>query len=494
MGRVYRARDIRLDREVALKVLPAEVATDHELLARFRREAKILAALSHPNIATLFGLEELDGTCVLALELVGGETLAEYLKGRRLGLNRALEMCLQIAGALEAAHDRGIIHRDVKPSNVMVSSTGDVKLLDFGIARAMQTGATPPEDVGQPTETRLTQKGTLIGTPAYMSPEQIRGQPLGAGTDVWSFGCLMYEMLAGRRAFGYATVADTFAAILEREPDWKRLPDRTPPPLRSFLIQCLAEERRRRPRDIRRGLLEVETSLGMLGRDRMRWRLPASIAGILAILALAVGATQIWRWQSRAEPQPLAEAPESVADLVIRQLRFLSFESVDGSDAIARELQAAIQVLLADETTLSLTQAEAEDDSAVTAAMERSRPDLGDSARPQAGAGRAEGGQGSTTLGGEVFRDEGRVVVRLWVTESSSNIWQSNWDIPEAQFDVQQMARSALTRLSPLLELAGPDTLIRRPGNARAVRAVVRASQLMLDSAQHDLEETRQAV
>ena len=315
MGRVYRARDIRLDREVALKVLPAEVATDHELLARFRREAKILAALSHPNIATLFGLEELDGTCVLALELVGGETLAEYLKGRRLGLNRALEMCLQIAGALEAAHDRGIIHRDVKPSNVMVSSTGDVKLLDFGIARAMQTGTTPPEDAGQPTETRLTQKGTLIGTPAYMSPEQIRGQPLGAGTDVWSFGCLMYEMLAGRRAFGYATVADTFAAILEREPDWKRLPDRTPPPLRSFLTQCLAKERRRRPRDIRRGLLEVETSLGMLGRDRMRWRLPASIAGILAILALAVGATQIWRWQSRAEPQPLAEAPESVADL-----------------------------------------------------------------------------------------------------------------------------------------------------------------------------------
>jgi len=255
MGEVYRATDTRLGREVAIKVLPDEFARDPERLARFRQEARVLAALNHSNIATIHGLEESDGIRCLVMELVAGGTLAERLAGGPLEVEGALPIARQIAEALEAAHERGIIHRDLKPANVKVTPDGKVKVLDFGLAKIFApaeaspgpggVGASPgPGRLGEsPTATYgATREGIILGTAAYMSPEQARGRPLDRRTDIWSFGCLLYESLTGRQAFAGETLSDTVAAILKQDAAWEMLPAATPPEIRRLIRRCLQKD------------------------------------------------------------------------------------------------------------------------------------------------------------------------------------------------------------------------------------------------------------
>ncbi len=261
MGEVYRARDMRLGREVAIKSLTAEFSRDPERLARFRREAQTLAALNHPNIAAIYGLEEAGEVPHLVLELVHGDTLAERLKRGPLPPREALALAIQVAAAIEAAHERGVVHRDLKPGNVMIAGSGTVKVLDFGLAKADQ-GPTVIGDLSEsPTiavQPAATVPGVILGTAAYMSPEQARGLPVDRRSDVWPFGCLVFEAYAGRPAFTGATVSDLIARILEREPDWSVLPAGAPPRVREILRRCLKKEAEARPRDIRDVRLELE--------------------------------------------------------------------------------------------------------------------------------------------------------------------------------------------------------------------------------------------
>ncbi len=262
MGEVYRARDSRLGREVAIKVLPEAFARDADRLARFRREAQALAALNHPHVAAIYGLEEQGAASCLVLELVEGETLAARLSRGPLALRELLELGVQVAGAIEAAHERGIVHRDLKPGNVMLAVAGVAKVLDFGLAR--HESEPGPDPAGDPAEaatlampTARTELGAVIGTAAYMSPEQARGRRVDRRSDVWSFGCLLFEALAGRAAFAGDTSSDLVARILEREPDWSVLPAGTPARLRDLLKRCLRKSADERPRDIRDVRLEL---------------------------------------------------------------------------------------------------------------------------------------------------------------------------------------------------------------------------------------------
>ncbi len=260
MGDVYRARDSRLGREVAIKALPETFAGDPERLARFDREARALAALNHPNIAAIYGLEEVGGAPHLVLELVDGETLAVRLKRGALPLRDALEVCTQLAAAIEAAHERGIVHRDLKPGNLMLTPSGVVKVLDFGLAKSGGEEASDPDLSRSPTVTvraGATTAGMFLGTAAYMSPEQARGQSVDRRTDVWSFGCILFECLTGRPAFEGETVSDLIARILEREPDLNALPAATPPRVRDLMLRCLRKDAGERPRDIRDVRLEL---------------------------------------------------------------------------------------------------------------------------------------------------------------------------------------------------------------------------------------------
>jgi tetratricopeptide (TPR) repeat protein len=242
MGEVYRARDTRLGREVALKVLPEAFASDRERVNRFQREAQLLAALNHPHIASIYSFEMVDGVRVLVMELVPGETIRELLHKGPLPLQRALAFAHDVAEALGAAHAKGILHRDLKPSNVKVTPEGSVKLLDFGLAKAFAPGLRGSDLSESPTlEADASQKGVVLGTAPYMSPEQARGAELDARSDVWAFGCLVFEMLTGKRAFDGPTAADILAAILDREPDWNALPPDTPRPVVEVLNACLAK-------------------------------------------------------------------------------------------------------------------------------------------------------------------------------------------------------------------------------------------------------------
>jgi serine/threonine protein kinase len=244
MGEVYRARDPRLRRDVAIKVLPSAFMADPARRARFESEAHLLAALNHPNIGAIYGVEEADGVRSLVLELVEGPTLAERLAGGPLPLQDALRVARQTADALEAAHEKGIVHRDLKPANIKITPSGTVKVLDFGIAKA---GLPAGAQTDLLTWMGNTQDGLVVGTAAYMSPEQARGTSVDTRTDIWAFGCVFYEMLAGRQAFAGETVSDTIAAVLGREPDWNQLPAATPASLRRLLHRCLEKEAARRP-------------------------------------------------------------------------------------------------------------------------------------------------------------------------------------------------------------------------------------------------------
>jgi serine/threonine protein kinase len=261
MGEVYRARDSRLRRDVALKILPAAVATDAARLERLEREARILASLNHANIATIHAIEEVDGVRAIVMEMVEGETLAQRIAGgpdRPWSLDDTLDAARQIVDALAAAHEKGVLHRDLKPANIKITPAGVVKLLDFGLAKT--TGnATGGELTHAATGTDLaTEPGVLLGTVAYMSPEQARGQLVDQRTDIWAFGCVLYEMLTGLPAFWRATRSDSIAAVLGKEPAWEALPQTTPEPIRRLLKRCLSKDLRRRLHDIADARLDLE--------------------------------------------------------------------------------------------------------------------------------------------------------------------------------------------------------------------------------------------
>ena len=262
MGEVYRARDPQLKREVAIKILPADVTADADRLARFQREAEMLASLNHANIAQVFGIAEGDGVRGIVMELAEGETLAQLLARGPLPLDEALGIARQMAEALEMAHDRSIVHRDLKPANVMLTPDGVVKVLDFGLAKALN--AVPDVTGNVATSPAMTRAGIILGTAAYMSPEQARGRAVDARTDIWAFGCVLFEMLTGRRPFDGETVTDILGAIVHKEPEWGLLPGTLPDSLRRMLERCLAKDQKQRLRNIADVRLEIQDLLTRL--------------------------------------------------------------------------------------------------------------------------------------------------------------------------------------------------------------------------------------
>ena len=267
MGEVYRAHDTRLGRDVALKLLPPGFTADAERLARFTREARLLASLNHPNIGTIHGFEEAEGMRALVLELVEGDTLADRVARGPLPIPETLAIARQIADALEAAHDKGVVHRDLKPANIKITPDGVIKVLDFGLAKSDPGGAS--ELANSPTITvGGTVAGLILGTAAYMSPEQARGRVVDKRTDVWAFGCVLYELLTGRAAFPGETVSDTIGAILNREPDWTQLPRGLPPSVMTLLRRCLEKDAKKRKRDIGDARAEIDDALARPSADR----------------------------------------------------------------------------------------------------------------------------------------------------------------------------------------------------------------------------------
>ena len=302
MGEVYRARDTTLGREVAIKVLPAAFLADPTWLDRLEREARVLAALNHPNIATIYSVEHADGMHGLVLELVDGPTLAERIARGPIPLDEALAIARQIADALEAAHERGVVHRDVKPSNIKITQDGVVKVLDFGLAKTAASEALSPGATQSPTMARsATREGVIVGTAAYMSPEQARGQAVDRRTDIWAFGCVVFEMLTGREAFGRDTRWDTMAAILEREPAWDKLPAATPQSIRQLLRRCLDKDPKRRLRDSGDARLDIDDArtAPAIAKGRMPQargvRFAAWAAAVLCIAATFILAQRYFR-------------------------------------------------------------------------------------------------------------------------------------------------------------------------------------------------------
>jgi Tol biopolymer transport system component len=334
MGEVYRAKDTTLGREVALKVLPEAFSRDLERVARFQREARLLAALNHPNIASIHGLEESNGHHYLVLELVPGESLAEKAARGPLPLDELLPIFRQMAVALEAAHEKGIVHRDLKPANVAVTPEGEAKLLDFGLAKAFsaEPAAADPDD--SPTLSEAgTREGLILGTASYMSPEQARGRALDERTDIWSFGCCLFEALIGRRVFRGKTVSDTLAAVLERDVDWESLPETTPEPIRRLLRRCLQKDRNQRLRHIADARWEIEDALdGPSGAVRAPSVSRAPVA-------------RRPRWQLALGAVVLAGAASLVTWASLRTSPTLRPEVTRFTIDIAREVGAGAQLL-----------------------------------------------------------------------------------------------------------------------------------------------------
>ncbi|MFB3069046.1 MAG: protein kinase, partial [Acidobacteriota bacterium] len=303
MGEVYRAEDTNLSREVAIKVLPEQFTQDPQRLARFEREAKLLASLNHPNIAAIHSFEHADEVHFLVLELVPGETLQERVAKGPVPVEEALEVCRQIAEGVEAAHEKGVIHRDLKPANVKVTPEGKVKILDFGLAKAFEA-ETPVTDISQsPTLTEeMTRAGVILGTAAYMSPEQARGKPVDKRADIFAFGAVLYELLTGRRAFQGETITETIASVLKSEPDWEVLPENTPWNIRTLLRRCLQKDPYDRLQHVGDTRIEIKETLtepttvspsGVTSPAQpSRWKIvvPWSVAAVIALAAV----TTLW--------------------------------------------------------------------------------------------------------------------------------------------------------------------------------------------------------
>jgi serine/threonine-protein kinase len=322
MGDVYRAHDVKLNRDVAIKVLRGPWTTDEDRLVRFRREAQLLASLNHPNIGQIYGLEEFDGTCALVMELVDGPTLADRIVAGPLSLVEALQIASKIAEALETAHHQGIIHRDLKPSNIKMRDDGIVKVLDFGLAKLVEptSSATSSATISPTLSLHATQAGVILGTAAYMAPEQARGKTVDKRADIWSFGCVLYELLTGRRAFGGDEITDTLAFVITKEPEWSALPPDVLPAIRKVLRRCLEKDRNRRFADITDVRLDIEDALNA-GPDSTAAMISAEPAGrssrrLLAIGSLAAAvviALAFWIGYRRVPP----ETPAPVARFLV---------------------------------------------------------------------------------------------------------------------------------------------------------------------------------
>ena len=347
MGEVYLARDTRLERDVALRVLPDLFAADSDRLARFEREARLLAALKHPNIAGIHGFEEAEGVRALVLELVDGETLADRTARGPVPVQEALTIGHQIAEALAAAHERGIVHRDLKPANIKITTSGSVKVLDFGLARAFETESIRGDLSLSPTLTSpvATGVGVILGTAAYMSPEQARGKTADKRSDIWAFGCVLYEMLTGRRAFEGDGVTDVIARIIEREVDFSALPPATPPALRRLLRRCLEKDRNRRLADASDACLEIEEALSRDPVDAdtvhhtsrttppSHWRAALPWAVAVGSLLLAATAVVAWApWRAAATHVPLRLSSEiGLSGVLVTDQGAAAVPSPDGS-------------------------------------------------------------------------------------------------------------------------------------------------------------------
>jgi Tol biopolymer transport system component len=322
MGEVYRARDTKLRREVAIKILPDAFTADPDRIARFQREAELLAALNHPNVASVYGIEESHrsssghATLAIVLELVEGDTLAERIARGSIELDETLAIARQIADALEAAHDRGVVHRDLKPANIKITPEGKVKVLDFGLAKMAERDASAVGLSVSPTfSVHATRDGVILGTAAYMSPEQARGRPVDRRTDIWAFGCVLYEMLTGRKTFDAGdTVSDAVAAILKNEPDWNAIPPATPPHIRRLLRRCLQKDLQKRLPHI--GLARLEIDEGnidatagppSIAKKAPRWRSALGVGGIV-VVAGVLGMLAGWSLR-RPEPPAVARFP-----------------------------------------------------------------------------------------------------------------------------------------------------------------------------------------
>jgi serine/threonine protein kinase/Tol biopolymer transport system component len=314
MGEVYRARDTKLKRDVAIKILPDEFSRDPERVSRFEREAEALAALNHQNIAGIYDLRQGDATRFLILEFVEGDTLQEKLKGGPISVDEALRIATQIAEALEAAHQRGIIHRDLKPANIKLRHDGTVKVLDFGLAKLTESSGAPSAEAStSPTITSpplMTGVGVLLGTAAYMSPEQARGKTVDARADIWAFGCVLYEMLTGKRAFQGEDIADTLASVLKAEPDWIALPAVTQPPIRTLIRRCLQRDLKRRLPHIGLARLEIEESSSggppppesVQATPTPLWHRAIPLLGTIVLATILTSAVWWIFWPRAAEP------------------------------------------------------------------------------------------------------------------------------------------------------------------------------------------------
>jgi len=343
MGQVYRARDTKLDRDVAIKILPEALAHATDRLARFQREAKTLASLNHPNIAIIYGLEQAGDVHALVMELVEGDDLSQRIARGAIPIDDALPIAKQIAEALEAAHEQGIIHRDLKPANIKVRPDGTVKVLDFGLAKAIDPVGKTPNVSQSPTITTpaMSQAGMILGTAAYMAPEQARGKPVDKRADIWAFGCVLYEILTGQRAVPGGDVADTLAAVLRAEPDFARLPADTPQSIRRLLRRCLEKDPKRRLSDAADARLEIEDALTTPGGEERVVRdapTPASgrvlpwagngrrwlVGAAIIVVALAAGAYFLGPPAFLSKPRPVvvlmdSTLPERIYDQATRE-------------------------------------------------------------------------------------------------------------------------------------------------------------------------------
>ena len=339
MGEVYRARDTRLNRDVAIKVLPAEFTENGDRLLRFTREAQLLAQLHHPNIATVFGLEESNGKRALVMELVDGEDLVARIARGPIPLDEALPIAKQIAEALEAAHEHGIVHRDLKPANVKISADGTVKVLDFGLAKALDSPDAPDPAGQSPTITaRATRHGTILGSAAYMPPEQARGKAVDRRADIWAFGVVIFEMLAGRRPFPGDETSDVIAAVLLQEIDWGALPAGTPPRLRWLLERCLERNPRQRLRDIGEARVALDElpkdasrkadvrvpPVGVMSAVRARAGRSLIVASAIALLALGFTLGNFVGWPAGPDPAAAAATPVAFERLTYQSGHFVN--------------------------------------------------------------------------------------------------------------------------------------------------------------------------
>ena len=343
MGKVWRGRHLALKRDDALKVLPDGLDDNPERLARFQREAQVLASLNHPHIAHVYGLEQANGVTALVMELVEGPTLADRIALGPIPVDEALPVAKQIAHALEAAHEQGIVHRDLKPANIKLRPDGTVKVLDFGLAKAMERpGATSPSQSLSPTITTpaMTQLGVILGTAAYMSPEQAKGKQADKRSDIWAFGCVLYEMLTGRRAFAGEDVSDTLAAVLRSEPDWTALPATTPPAIVRLLRRSLQRDRQRRLADITDARLDIEEALTSPLSDVVSPSRASESRGWLLMASAIVPAAGIvaaaMLWTRTPEPsRPIARfsivLPAGERFITLESTRHLVAVSPDGS-------------------------------------------------------------------------------------------------------------------------------------------------------------------